>query len=117
MAYKPELPFNVPMVLLIPTYTTVSGVKKKTFPAVNDGILFNGTFKTYGGTERDVNGVYSVEDTANIQTWYRPDITSGCRIALANNPTAVYDIVGEPENLEMRNQYSLFKVLRVKGGA
>lgn len=117
MAYKPQLPFTVPMVLLEPTYTTVNGVRKKTFPEVANGILIYGTFKTYGGTERDVNGVYSVEDTANIETWYRPEITSGCRIALANNPTAVYDIIGEPENIEMRNQYFIFKVLRIKGGA
>lgn len=115
--YKPQLPYNVPMIVLAPTYSTVNGVRKKTFPTVENGFLIKGTFKTYGGTEREVNGVYSVEDTANIETWFRPDITSGCRIALANNPTAIYDIVGEPENIEMRNQYLLFKVTRVKGGA
>lgn len=116
MPYIPKIPFTVPMVLLIPTYTTVNGVRKKTFPSVENGILINGTFKTYGGTEKNVNGVYSVEDTANVETWYRPDINSNCRIALANNPTAIYDIVSEPENIEMRNQVLLFKVSRVKGG-
>lgn len=114
--YRPSLPFSVPLVLLIPTYTKVSGVPKATYPAVADGIQFFGTFKTYGGTERDVNGIYSVEDTANVETWYRPDITSGCRIAIATTG-AVYDILGEPENVDMRNQYLLFKVTRVKGGA
>lgn len=115
-SYRPSLPFSVPLRLLIPTYTTVNGVRKKTFPAVGSGILFYGTFKTFGGTERDVNGIYSVEDTANIETWFRPDITSGCRIALANSG-AVYDVLGEPENIEMRNQFLVFKVSRVKGGA
>lgn len=114
--YRPQSPFNVPMYCLIPTYTTVNGVRKKTFPAVSSGILFNGSFKTYGGTERDVNGLYSVEDTAIVETWYRPDITSGCRIALANTG-AVYEVLGEPENIEMRNQVLKFKVTRVKGGA
>ncbi|MGA4517414.1 hypothetical protein ACPA0F_09105 [Solibacillus silvestris] len=117
MAYKASLPFSVPMYLLIPTYSTVNGVKKKTFPAATQGILFFGTFKTYGGTERESNGLYSVEDTANIETWFTPEITSGCAIALANNPTAVYEIIGEPENIEMRNQFLLFKVSRIKGGA
>lgn len=117
MAYKPQIPFSVPMVLLIPTYTTVQGVRKKTFPNVENGILFYGTFKTYGGTERDVNGVYSIEDTANVETWFRPDITSSCRVALANNLTAIYDIISEPENIEMRNQFLLFRVSRIKGGA
>lgn len=114
--YRPSLPFSTPLVLLIPTYTTVSGVKKKTFPSVENGILFYGSFKTYGGTERDVNGVFVVEDTANIETWFRPDITSGCRVAIAGT-NAVYDILGEPENIEMRNQYLVFKVSRIKGGA
>ena len=114
--YKPSLPFFVPLIVLTPTYTTVSGVKKKTYPSPENGILIYGTFKTYGGTERDVNGVYSIEDTADIETWYRPDITSNCRIAVADT-NAIYDILGEPENINMRNQYLKFKVMRVKGGA
>lgn len=114
--YRPALPFSTPLLLLTPTYTTVNGVRKKTFPAVADGVLFYGTFKTYGGTERDINGVYSIEDTANVETWYRPDITSGCRVAVAGT-TAVYEILGEPENINLRNQFLKFKVSRVKGGA
>lgn len=117
MAYRPNIPFSVPMYLLTPTYTTVNGVKKKTYPSVQNGVLFYGTFKTYGGTEVSQNGVFFVEDTANIETWYREDIKSNCRIALANNQTAIYEIVGEPENFEMRNQFCLFKVKRIKGGA
>lgn len=116
MSYRPSEPFTTPMLLLVPTYSKVNGVTKKTFPALANGILFYASFKTYGGTERDVNGVYVVEDTANIETWYRPEITSGCRVAVAGT-SAVYDIIGEPENIDMRNQYSKFKVSRVKGGA
>ena len=114
--YRPSLPFSVPLVLLIPTETTAMGVHKKTYPAIADGIQIFGTFKTFGGTERDVNGIYSVEDTANIETWYRPDITSNCRIAVAGT-NAIYDILGEPENIDLRNQFLKFKVARVKGGA
>lgn len=114
--YRPSQPFSVPLVLLVPTYTTVSGVRKKTYPAIENGIKFFASFKTYGGTERDVNGVYSVEDTASIETWYRPEFTSGCRIAVLSN-NAEYDILGEPENIDMRNQFLKFKVSRVKGGA
>lgn len=114
--YRPSNPFDTPLRLLIPTYTTQSGVKRKTFPSVESGSLFFGSFKTYGGTERDVNGIYSVEDTANIETWYRPDIKSGCAVAIAGT-SAIYEIIGEPENIEMRNQFLKFKVTRVKGGA
>lgn len=114
--YRPTNPFDTPLRLLVPTYTFVSGVRKKTFPAVESGDLFFGSFKTYGGTERDVNGIYSIEDTAVIETWYRPDITSGCRIAIAGTGI-VYEVLNEPENIEMRNQFLKFKVSRVKGGA
>lgn len=119
--YKPVLDNTIPLVLLVPMYTTVSGVRRKTYPTViealkNKNNLFFGNFKTYGGTEREVNGVYSIEDTANIETWYRPDITSECRIGVANTE-AVYDIINEPENVNMRNQFLKFKIRRVKGGA
>lgn len=118
--YKPSFPFNVPFVLLTPTYTTVSGVSKKTFPTVqealqNENNIFYGNFKTYGGTERDVNGLYSIEDTANIETWYRPDIDSDCRVAKAIDG-AVYEIINEPENINAMNQFLKFKIRRVKGG-
>ena len=118
--YVPDLSNSIPLILLTPTYKSVSGVTKKTFPTIEEALknetnLFFGTFKTYGGTERDVNGVYSIEDTANVETWYRPDIKSDCRIALETGE--VYDIIGEPENVNRRNQFLKFKVKRVKGGA
>ena len=74
------------------------------------------SFKTYGGTEKEVNGVYSVEDTANVETWYRPDITSECRIKLLSTG-AVYEIINAPENINMRGKYCKFKVRRINGGA
>lgn len=114
--YRPTETFTTPLILLIPTYTTAYGVRKKTYPAIANGIRINGSFKTYGGTERDVNGVFSVEDTATIETWYRPDITSDCAIAIAGT-NAIYEILGEPENIEMRNQFLKFKVRRDKGSA
>lgn len=116
----------IPLVSLTPTYKNVSGVNKPIYPTIQEALdvkdekgnrlnLFFGSFKTYGGTERDVNGVYSIEDTANIETMYRPDIKANCRIAREDGAT--YDIIGEPENINMRNQFLKFKVRRVKGGA
>lgn len=114
MADYKQGPLTTPVKLLIPTYVTVKGVLKKVFP--EDGPLIWCNFKTYGGTERTVNEVYSIEDTANVATWYRPDIASDCRIRLADTG-AIYEIINEPENIHMRNQYLAFKVKRVKGGA
>ena len=100
------------MRLLIPTYTKVNGVPVTTFS--EDGPLFFANFKTYGGTERDVNGVYTIEDTANITTWYRPDIKSDCRVVRLEDG-AVFEIINEPEDTNFRHMALIFKVRRVKG--
>lgn len=84
-----------------------------TDPANADVIFVN--WKTYGGTEQTVNGVYSIRDTADITCRYRPDITASCR--LLREDGALYQIVSEPENTDMTNRYLEFKAERVKGGA
>lgn len=112
--YKPTSPFSVALLLYSPIYANISGVRKKTYP--NTGETFFGSFKTYGGTETTVNGIYSIMDTADIETWYNPDIRSDCRVQVAGTDK-VYEVVGEPENIEMRNQFMKLKVRRVKGGA
>ena len=132
--FKPSAVFSVSMVLLIPRYEKVKGVAGKIFPtigeAVADGKRFNGSFRTYGGTERDVNGLYTIDDTAIVETWYRPDIKSGCRIAVLGDmfdfpyslsqedtESLTYEILGRPEDIELRHQYLRFKVRAIEGGA
>lgn len=114
--FIPTTPFTVAMRVMIPTITTVKGTPKKTFPDIEDCPLFFGSFRTFGGTETQSNDMYTVFDTARIDTWYRPDITSDCRIYICDTG-AIYDIVGTPEDIEMRHQYLEFKVERVGGTA
>lgn len=114
--FKPYTPFNVPMKLLTPVETNVKGTIKKTFSDPEESPLIYGSFRTFGGTETTVNGLYVVEDTATIDTWYREDITSNCRIMIVPNG-AMYDVIGTPENIEMRNQYLQIRVRKVGGGA
>lgn len=116
MSYKPASPFTVPLILLVPTWSTVNGVKKKTYPAIENGIRFNGSFKTYGGTETTVNNILTIVDTADVETWYMPEIQADCIVVLAAN-NAKYEIISEPENINMANQFMKFKVRRTKGGA
>lgn len=113
--YRPKDNFNVPMHLLVPTYTESKGVSKKTYPTPTQNDLIFGSFKSYGGTEHVQNGSYSIEDTANVETWFNPRIKSDCRIQLENG--AIYDILNEPEDIELRHQFMKFKVRRVKGNA
>lgn len=112
--YKPSAPFNVAMYLLTPTVTRVAGVTKKTFSTPENSLLFNGSFRTFGGTERVNNDVLTIEDTATIDTWYDPAFKADCRIQLAETGEQ-YEILGTPENINMRNQYIKIRVRKVGG--
>lgn len=114
--FKLAGPLNVALKLLIPTYSSSYGVQKKTFPTMENGLDFNGSFRTFGGTEKTIDGLLSVENTAVVETWYRPDIASNCRIGVPETGK-VFEILGEPENIGMRNQYLRIKLIEVKGGA
>ena len=113
--FKPSFPYTTAIELFIPSgYSYVKGVKVKTFP--EQGIRLNCSFKTYMGTETVTNDVYTIIDTANVETWYRPDIKSDCRIKVLSTGD-VYEIIGKPENINMRNQFIKFRVQAVEGGA
>lgn len=111
---------TTPLRLQRPKSAPSYGVNKKTWGNADGVIMAN--FKSFGGTEKNDNGVLSVEDTAQIVCWYRPDIKGDCRVILLDgteeteNPK-IYEILGEPENIEMRNMFLKFKVRRIKGGA
>lgn len=116
--FRPSLPFSTALIVLKPTYENVMGVRTKVLPDIKDGIRINGSFKTYGGSrneEKTIDGLVSIADTAFVETWYRPDITSDCLIVVAQTG-AVYEIMNEPENIQCRNQFLKFKCLRFKGG-
>lgn len=114
MSWKPSAPFITPLKLLSPTTTKTAGVSKKTY--ARDGPVFFCSFKTYGGTERETNGTIAVEDTATIETTFRPDITADCAVLNTVNGQ-IYEIIGEPENIEARSRFLRFKVRGLKGGA
>nr|DAT90092.1 MAG TPA: PORTAL PROTEIN, 15 PROTEIN, HEAD PROTEIN, TAILED BACTERIOPHAGE, SIPHOVIRIDAE.6A [Caudoviricetes sp.] len=102
--------------LLIPEYEKKNGVVKKRYPdkPYTDSPLIYANFKTRGGTETEINGVYAILDTAEVTTWYREDIKADCRIVRLPDG-AVYEVIGEPENVNNRGQFIIFKVERVKG--
>lgn len=113
--YRPteSAQMTTPLRLQVPVLTSAYGVKAKTYEAAEGIVAAN--MKTYGGTETTSNGTLVIEDTAQIVCWYRPDITSGCRLERLTDG-AVYEVIGEPENIEMRNQFLKLRVRRVKGG-
>lgn len=110
---------TTPFMRLVPTENRVNGVTVKNF--VPDEIVRFCNFSTYGGTtiagtEHEVNNILAVIDTAQVVTWFEPDITSADRIRILETGVD-YEIIGEPENIELRRREMQFKVRRVKGGA
>ena len=116
-AFKPSLPYTVPIELLIPTYITKKGVTTKVW---GEGIRLNCSFKSYGGTESVLtmegksDGLLVVFDTALVETWYRPDIQAKCAIRLLETGE-LYEIMGKPEDIDRRHQFMRFKVRAIEG--
>ena len=109
--FIPDLPYSVFTELLNPQEKTEKGSVKKSYIKIDDIYI---SFRTFGGTETVKNDILVVENTATVQTWYRPDIKAGSRLKIGG---LEYDILGMPENINMSNQYLQFKVRAVKGGA
>ena len=115
--FKPNK-FTTPMTLHIPEYQNVAGKRKKIYSPHSELPPLMCSFKTYGGTDRVVDGVLAVTDTGLVQTWYEPAIKSDCALGFAEEPEAdLYEIIGEVEDIERRHQYMQFRVTRVRGGA
>ena len=116
MAYRPSAPFTVAMKVLVPTTTSEYGVVKKAFSDPQTSAEFFGSFRTFGGTENVRDDLYTVINTAVIDTWYRPDIKSNCKIYICETGD-IYDVVQDPEDIDMRHQYMRFKVKKTGGKA
>lgn len=111
--YKPYYPFNVPAQVLKVSFEKINGVPTKVF---TDGEQFFCSAKSYGGTERIINNKVVIEDTLDIETWFRSDITSADHIRLLDDDSE-WEILNTPEDIERRHLYLKFKVRRIKGGA
>ena len=109
--YKPQLPFNVPAMHLKQTTKKINGANQPTF---TEGGMFFCSAKSYGGTEKNVNGVYVIEDTWTIDTWFNPVFKKGDKIRFLDD-SSEYEILASPENINRRGQYMRFKVVRVGG--
>lgn len=111
MSYRPKDPFSVHAELYNSVDTVVKGVQVKNWTKTDDIMC---SFKTYGGTESISNGVMAVIDTASVETWYRPDITSASQLRIGSK---TYAVIGEPEDIDSRHQFLKFKVRGGSGGA
>lgn len=127
VTFRPKIENPIPLLLLVPEYEKKLGVTTPKYMSVEEALnvldehgnpkyVFYGSFKTYGGTETYSDDLWVIKDTATIETWFRPDIKSDCRIVVIENG-AKYDVINEPEDIGMRHQFLKFKCMRLKGGA
>ena len=112
--YKPTIPFSVPFKIGTPTIKTVKGVPTKTY-AEGETVYF-GAIRTFLGTESVKDGLYSVIDTATLETWFMPELKADCRVHLLESDE-FYEVVGTPEDIQKRHQYMKARLQAVKGGA
>lgn len=112
--YKPQSPFTVPFKIGTPTETVIKGITKKSY--TESKTIYFGTFKTFGGTESVKDGIYSVIDTATLETWYTPELKAECSVHLLESGE-VYEVIGTPEDIEKRHQYMKARLQVIKGGA
>ena len=109
--YQPSVPFTVPALHLKRSTRKVNGVNQETF---TEGDIFYCSAKSYGGTEKVVNGVYVIEDTWSIDTWYTPTIGKGDRVRFLDD-NSEFEVLASPENINRRGQYMRFKVVSIGG--
>ena len=112
--FKNELAnFNTKVQLQVSEKTTFRGATTKKYV---DSDTFNCSWKSKGGTEVLIDNVWVIIDTAEIECWYNPKIKADCRLVnLKTNE--IYNIKGEPENVDGLNQFMKFKVEKIRGGA
>lgn len=109
--YKANLPFSTPAKHLKRSVSKVNGVNQETF---KDGATFFCSAKSYGGTEKVVNGVSVIEDTWQIDAYYNPDFGKGDRIRFLDD-NKVYEILASPENINRQGKFMRFKVVAIGG--
>ena len=75
-----------------------------------------GKFKLKGTIETTANGLTVVVDNTTFITWYKKVNPFEAKDVLTINGVD-YEIVGTPENVEMRGLYSVINLEKVSGGA
>ena len=118
--YNPmkSISMSTPAKLITVLEVTTSGgnTRKKQFIDPENADIITFGVKTYGGTEKIVNDRLVLEDTATIITWYRPDITAGCRLLFLDD-NSLWEIIGRPEDVDRRHQYLIIKCRAISAGA
>lgn len=94
-----------------PTTQIINGHDQKTYTAVE---TIKGKFKQKTTSELNANGLVIVEDKVTYTTWWSNNLEAHDVLTINNID---YEIVGQPENVEMRSRYAVLSLRLIKGGA
>lgn len=111
-SYQPQAPFNVPFKILSATLTKVNGVNTTTFTELPD--VYMCSAKAYVGVNKNINDLAAEEDTLTIDTYFIPTLKKNDHIILLDD-NSEWELPLHPENINRRNQWSRFKVVRIRG--
>jgi len=103
--------FSTPIRVQRRVQTLVNGAPVVSYVDAEPALDFC-NWKSRGGTESTSSGTLVVEDTTEVTMWYRPDLGQQDRLLLNEDPNLAYDVIGPPENVEMRNMWLIVKVKR-----
>lgn len=110
--FVPSAILNVPARILHCTYKKVNGVNTEVYEPDED-VLWVGA-KSYGGTEKNVNDVYTIIDTMEFTCYYTSNIQSSDRLEILTDGS-VWEILNTPENIDMRGAFMKIKCRRWHG--
>lgn len=107
--YTMQKRYSTPCRVLKPTTKKINGCVVKTY---EEGDVFFASVKSYGGTDTIINNVYVIQDTLSIETFYREEIKSNCKVKLLDDNTE-WEIINTPEQIDREKKIILFKVKRI----
>lgn len=118
--WRPDMRAPAPLYIINPIKIESNlGKTTAVYPDIQEALTDKnkvyGTLKTYQGTKREEMGAVFYDDTAQVNCWFRPDISTDTRVF---NPITkrLYKVITEPENVNNKNQYLVFKVKGIHNG-
>ena len=89
-------------------------VNGRTVKAYTDAGTIRGKFKQKGTAETNANGLTVINEKTTFITWYKADVKAADTLTIG---WVDFEIVGNPENVEMRSRYMVLTLERLGGGA
>ena len=111
--YQPQTPFTVPFTISSAIPVTKNGITSLSYSDESREVYFCSA-KAYVGTTKNVNSLSVEEDTLTVDTYWIPSLKRKDRIRLLDD-NSVWEVNVTPENINRRNQYSRFTVVRISG--